>query len=350
MPIQNLTNREPQFLIIGKLRKGDPKSANRAGKDLDYFRFTSDTDPSLPAIFESIYGATPTVVNCFMKANTTDRVFSAWRELRNRIGLLHRCDGEFVHEYNERGVLTKTATPCPTAHLADVIENAQGYAQKNPDKCQPRATLDLIIPELQRAGLVRFSTTSMLDITRIDAELRAIEQLCGGLYGIPLQLVRIKEQVSSPAKDGKRLTTSRFMVHIQIEPSFFAAKIAAVQQAAYNALPQPKTLPNPQHLIPNAQSPTPNPQRFIDEETGEIFEAELWDDDVLPAVAEVQESVPQCTAKDLKALYREVAPIVGTELSSDKDAEFWQHVDDFSQDRINKTRQWLTELRAKRTA
>ena len=45
MPVKGLTDRksiEARYPILGKLRKGDKKRANRPGEDLSHFRFTGE--------------------------------------------------------------------------------------------------------------------------------------------------------------------------------------------------------------------------------------------------------------------------------------------------------------------
>ena len=81
MPIKGLTGRQPQFPEIGQLRKGaaKPENSNRPGKDLTYFRFTSEID-GVEATFESVYGDEPSMVNVFLPFRSVDENMDAWQE------------------------------------------------------------------------------------------------------------------------------------------------------------------------------------------------------------------------------------------------------------------------------
>ena len=97
MPIKNLTDRatlKPRLPVIGKLRKGGEKpSANKPGKELDHFRFTSD-NPAVVAAFNEVYGEKPRVINVVMYYETYEECFSTWIETWDASGLLFRSDGE----------------------------------------------------------------------------------------------------------------------------------------------------------------------------------------------------------------------------------------------------------------
>ena len=79
MPIKNLTNRQPQFPEIGQLRKGAKKKGKQIGRDLDYFRFTSDI-PEVQAAFEAEYNGEPRLVNVFLPFMYLDENWQAWQE------------------------------------------------------------------------------------------------------------------------------------------------------------------------------------------------------------------------------------------------------------------------------
>ncbi len=253
MPILNLTRGQPQLTIIGRIRKGAPANGV-IGRDLKHFRFTSD-DHTIQDTFNTVYGDEPTIINCFVKDNTVSKAFQAFRELRTKTELKHRCDGESIWDYNDYGILAKTNTPCPCRNMNDYVDG-----KWNIQKCKPVGVLDVIIPELRRFGVARFTTTSQIDIVRIDAELAAIEQACGGLYGIPLQLIRRPEDVPAPHKNGGKMMVERWMVHIQLAPHYTEQLLSAMQATAPR-LPQVAQY-----------AALPEPVRVIDVDTGEILD------------------------------------------------------------------------------
>ena len=93
MPIKGLTNQAPQFPCVGELRKGSQQSGGNMGKDLTYFRFTSDI-PEVMESFESAYDGEPRLINVFLPFRYVDDNWEAWQEEWVASGLRHRCDGE----------------------------------------------------------------------------------------------------------------------------------------------------------------------------------------------------------------------------------------------------------------
>ena len=96
MGIYGVTNRaalEERFPVIGKLRKGGPKQNNQFGKDLEYFRFTSDNDAVVKA-FRQAYGDQPDTLDVYFPNSNYEAVFQSARELFGQNHLLkEQCDG-----------------------------------------------------------------------------------------------------------------------------------------------------------------------------------------------------------------------------------------------------------------
>lgn len=117
MPIKALQqNRQAQFPVIGKLRKGAPKAdrngRSSVGKDLDYFRFDSD-DESASKVFFAAYGAQPKSVRVLLPFATVDENFQAWMEEYTSSGMKRRCDGETQSFHrDEKGNGITNAKPC----------------------------------------------------------------------------------------------------------------------------------------------------------------------------------------------------------------------------------------------
>ena len=245
MPIKNLTNRQPQFPEIGQLRKGAPKEPKRPGKDLTYFRFTSDIQEVLDA-FEAAYDGEPRLINCLLPFQYADDVWQAWQEHWVAGGLKHRCDGEHVVRIqNDDGTYTDPepgTMPCP-------------------GNCKPSGRLTVVIPELGRLAYVTALTTSKHDIVNLDRQLRALETVSRDLRGIPLQLRRRKKRISTPGPNGKRVRRDKWLLSIEAAPSWVELQLAAQQAAAIPILPRPV---HPHRALPNGAI-------IVNGQTGEVL-------------------------------------------------------------------------------
>ena len=272
-PIKGLTNQAPQFPLTGELRKGAPKpeQGNRPGKDLTYFRFTSDLEDVTEAS-EAAYDGEPRLINVFLPFRYVDENWEAWQEEWIAGGLKHRCDGEYVVRM--------------LGDDGEYVDPDPGTV-KCPGKCKPSGRLKVIIPELGRLAYVMVLTTSKWDIHNLDGQLRALYEIKQDLRGIPLQLRRRPERKSMP-QGKKRVRREMWLLSIEAAPTYVQLQLAA-QEAA--ALPQ---LPETTETI------------VVDGTTGEIvgddWDAETFDageDELEPEQAEepAEESAPppDCT-------------------------------------------------------
>jgi len=255
-PIKGLTNQAPEFPQIGELRKGAPKpeSGDRPGKDLTYFRFTSDL-PEVVAAFESAYDGEPRLINAFLPFPYVDENWEAWQEAYVAGGLKHRCDGEYVVRIqNDDGTYT----------------DPEPGTVKCPGGCKPSGRLKILIPELRRLASVLVLTTSLWDIHNLDKQLRALYEIKSDLRGIPLQLRRRPQKKSMPQK-GKRVRREMWLLSIEAAPTYVELQLAA-QEAA--ALPQ---LPSGMVDAPEVDEIT------IDGTTGEIVGDGEWPNELFEA-------------------------------------------------------------------
>ena len=240
MPIIGMTRRQdvnPQFPDLGKLRKGAPKTTNRPGVDLEYWRFTSDR-PEITAAFYAAYPLEPKTIHAYLPFSTTEENWNTWREEYDAGGLVHRCDGETVLRYRDSsGQYQDRAMPCPYA-------NGKRERTKEYPGCIQVGRLALIIPELIEVGHVGFvtmETHSINDLVSITACLTDIERHSPhGLTGILLNVMRVPEVISTPAWDaerktsGKRNRTLKFLVQVVPAAEWVQAQLA---QAKLLALP-----------------------------------------------------------------------------------------------------------------
>lgn len=217
MAIKGITDRQEAYPIIGTLRKGDPKpvNGNRPGKNLTYFRFTSD-DPAVVASFYENYPEKPHKINVLLPADKAEQNFDAWMEKWVAGGLVHRCDGETcVLWRKDNGKYSTEPKPCPGG-------------------CDYVGRLAVIIPELGRLATVTILTTSYHDIKNLSAQLRKYEiaSPTGSLQGIPFVVTRKKAMISTPMKDGRRARREEWLLSIETQPEWTQRQIAAQQQAA----------------------------------------------------------------------------------------------------------------------
>jgi hypothetical protein len=185
MPIKGLTDRTASFPKLGTIRKGAPKTENKPGQDLDYFRFDTD-NADLEGAFLQVYDQQPRELNVFLPYKTTEQNFSSWMEEWARASLLRRCDGEAqtIWLNDDKKTYSKGRKAC-----LNCDETKSG--------CKPSGRLHVVIPELKRLGYVEVQTHSKWDIMGITENLVAIEQATGDLRGIPFKLCRRQRSIST---------------------------------------------------------------------------------------------------------------------------------------------------------
>lgn len=231
MPIKALqSNRQAQFPIIGKLRKGSPqveKSGKMVlGRDLDHFRFDSD-DVSAVGVFTSAYGAQPKSIRVLLPFATVDQNFQAWMEEYSASGLQRRCDGESQSFHRDaRGVGLTTPTPCAKACGSSCL-------------CKQVGRLYVLIPELARLAYVIVETHSIYDIIQLTENLNAAFALRGNLAGVPFVLSRREREISTPGKEpGKRFRATKSLLFIEPDPEWVERKLVAMRTEAFAMLPE----------------------------------------------------------------------------------------------------------------
>lgn len=226
MPIKGLTTDvEPQFPRLGKLRKGGPKGSSGFGKDLDHFRFTSDR-PEVEAAFKEAYGERPRVLQVYLPHPDALRNFESWREEWAAGGLVHRCDGETCTISRKGNGYTSNPVPCPNI---DKDDKDRG--------CKPVGRLSVILPKLVKAGYVGYvtmETHSKHDLMRITGALRAVGN--ASVYGIPFELRRYEDEVSTPGQGNQRVRRKKWLVALVPEPTFMEVQLQLARQAAYTGL------------------------------------------------------------------------------------------------------------------
>jgi hypothetical protein len=227
MPIKGLTDRTASFPKLGILRKGAPKTGNRPGQDLDYFRFdTADTE--LKTAFTEIYKEQPREINVFLPYKTTEQNFSSWMEEWAASSLLRRCDGEnqVIWLDDNKRTYSKGRKAC------------LGCDGKT--GCKPSGRLSVVIPELKRLGYVEVQTHSKWDIMGLTENLVAIEQATGDLRGIPFKLCRRQRNISTP-RDNGRARVDKWLLTLEVSPQWSSKVLEALESRANRVLMEPSS-------------------------------------------------------------------------------------------------------------
>jgi hypothetical protein len=235
--IKGLTDRGATFPRIGELRKGGEKTASGIGRDLDYFRFTSD-DKDATEAFKSAYGEQPRSIRCYLPYSTPEQNFGAWMEEWQAGGLIRRCDGETINISRATAGNGYNKNPLPCIK-----------ASGKPCGCKQVGRLMVIIPELRRFAYVVALTTSINDIIEIHANLTAAVQIRGDLRGVPFILSRKPRDISTPdPKDPtKRVRREKWLLSIEPAPAWVQEQIAQLP-----AFDEPAMLPEPDDDEPPA--------------------------------------------------------------------------------------------------
>jgi len=258
--------------LIGRLRKGAPKGANKPGKDLSYFRFTSEHgDAKCEAMFKEVYGDEPQSIKVMLPYPGVDSNFDAWLELYKGKQLISRGDGETEFGWRDEGGNWRTGERPMT-----VIEGQNGHRKAG--------RLQVVLPDLARAGymgLVQVQTGSSTDITTIYSRLLSYwEQSRGNLQGILFNLVRYQKAVRNP-RDNKMY--NKWLIDIIIDAEWSRMQLESQRQQAYGLL-QPSSPPSVPMLVDGA--------------TGEVMDDD-WDDEPELAEPESVEVIADDDALDM---------------------------------------------------
>ena len=228
--IQGLTDKNsltPRLPRLGRLRKGGAKQEKNGksvfGKDLEYFRFTSE-NPAVVSAFTKEYHEQPNNLHVFMPFATRDECFPTWKEAWDASTLLHRCDGRTCEIWwdAQRKVYSREPKPCPGG-------------------CKEVGRLEVVLPELFRSGFVGTVTmethgkndmmaiASCLDKVEIERTEHGLD-----LRGVGFILRRHNESISTPGwgdNAGKRQRVVKSLV--SLEPvAAWAEKVIALADGA----------------------------------------------------------------------------------------------------------------------
>lgn len=287
MAIKGLTDRNLAFPQIGNIRKGEKVTkVNAEGKtvsfphDLKYFKVEFDAqEGDREQAFREVYHDKPTEINIRIPFNQIDRCWDPFCEAYTAGRMVARSDGEFfsylvnlttgamevVNGVNDKG---------EKVPHREII----GKAGKTDIKCRPVGRLKVIIPELRSYAYLVVHTTSVIDIRNISEQLAAIQYANdGNLIGVPLILRRRPKMVSTPTADGKRTRLEKWMLSIEVDPKWVAARFAQLELMALPSGASKPALPDVPEDTPETGEDWSQDEGAPPEESGAPIEAEYTD-------------------------------------------------------------------------
>lgn len=295
MPIRGLTDRGLSFPEIGSVRKGEPKTENKPGKDLTYFRVEFDErEEKTRNEFVKRYGNEPRAINILLPFDDIDRVWDAWYEAYTAGRMVARSDGEhflYLVDVRTGQIAVKDSEPItPHREVVGTYTNSKTRKQEE-IKCRPVGRLKVVIPELARMAYLTVLTTSIHDIRNLSEQLQGIKALNGGrIAGVPLVLRRRPKKISTPKPDGSRARYTKWMLSIEADPDWVRRMLESLNR---HALPEGGA-----NLLP-AQTQEPeeeiegNYEDMGDTEDEEWYPEDDPQDEDLPAEEEQDPEPPQ---------------------------------------------------------
>jgi len=240
MPLGKLTDPEPSFMLLGRIKKGAPKGENSIGKDLDHWRFVFKPGRDaerVEACIRQVYGNEPKDINIRLAFDTIEENWDANLECYRNGVLVAKCAmteerGYYWLNYRDGGnVLVRDGKPVGedgVEFIKKPIDPTQPIyytkSKNEPVYMEPYGRLRVVIPELAMLeppviGWFEVTLKSPKDIRQVSGELKAIalkaKQANSDLFGIPMCLSRIEEQITKNI-NGNLSRGDSWMVHIAL--------------------------------------------------------------------------------------------------------------------------------------
>ena len=251
MPIKGLTDKGLSFPQIGRIKKGEMipvqgKQGVMRPVDLDYFKVEfADTEEgeALAAKFVAAFGPEPKSIDIFLPFNEIDQMWDGYLEAYTASRLLarsdgpaeeggvvlFRCDGKTGETIVRNGENLETGL-----HEPHPVDNIAGKDYKGkPVYYNPIGRLKVIVPDLEEAAYLLFTTGSWNDIRFISQQLAGLKELNQDMIkGVPLKLIRSDHEVMAPI-DGKKTRVTKSLVSIKADPEWVKARIQEDKKMAF---------------------------------------------------------------------------------------------------------------------
>jgi hypothetical protein len=246
-----MTDRGMAFPEIGQIRKGAPKTENRPGSDLDYFRVEFDErEEEARKKFVAVFGDKPKEITIWLPYNEIERCWDANLEAYTASQMVAKADGEkflYLRDVETGEILVRdgidvaTGGPRPYVDGEPVGYYTDSKGNKKSIFCEPVGRLKVIIPALERFAYLTVHTTSYYDIVNISSNLEALEFINQGqLQGIDIVMSRRKKKVSTPdpKKKGKRVRREKSLIWLEAAPEWVQEQINGRSKRAGLQLPE----------------------------------------------------------------------------------------------------------------
>lgn len=229
-PIIGITDRAGMFMEIGRIRKGEEKSATAPGKDLDHFRVVFRPDEKEARdVFIATYGESPRQINVRLAYPDVARNWDAYYEAHAKGGMIAQATGDksdggvWRYYYDSESGQVHIKDYIPRDEIGEQLVAEGPHLDKpiptggKPVLLKMSGKLKVVIPELGRVGHMTLVTTSIYDIAAISQELQGYADearlVNSTLCNIPFVLLRREEQITKKIDD-KKVKASAWMVHI----------------------------------------------------------------------------------------------------------------------------------------
>lgn len=197
---------------VGKLRLGikiermrDDGSAFSYPSKVDYFVVNEDASTSRQSAesFHAVYGDEPRELDIVLPApHTEDVLEGAYRQYGTGGKLKRKCtgpDGQCVTR-DDAGDWNAGACWCEANNIPLEVKNKKGEMVKNPERCQLRYTLTVMLMRVAGVGCWQLDTGSVMAGEGLTASLRMLEQFRGHLQGAQATLRVVPKQVAPGGK------------------------------------------------------------------------------------------------------------------------------------------------------
>lgn len=201
----------------GAMTRGATPQQNRPGKDLDYFRLTN-AEPDVAQAFAAVYGPTPRQINGLLPYERATDNLVIWDELYVGSRLLWRGDGDRLHieKVGDKYVQHKPDKgPLQPKQPGEKIDGG---------KVMRRSRLQLLLPELGKAGLIEVVSSSVIDADELWANILWLDRTLKSLHLAPVTVFRSPRQFEIKKGDGDTMSVTKYMLHLMMNGAY-AAKL-----------------------------------------------------------------------------------------------------------------------------